>query len=604
MSLKDIPLERRRNFCIIAHIDHGKSTLADRIIQVTGGLSEREMKPQVLDSMDLERERGITIKAASVRLIYKSKNGEEYLFNLIDTPGHVDFHYEVSRALAACEGAILVVDASQGVQAQTLANVYAALDQNLEIVPVLNKIDLPNADPDRIRNEIEEIVGLPAQDAIACSAKSGEGVPEILERVIERVPPPAGKEDAPLQALIFDSWFDSYQGVICLVRVVNGTLKPGDELLFIKTGKKTELIKVGAYTPVPVQLEKLSVGEVGFLITGIKDIHDTKIGDTITQANNPCRESLQGFREVKPMVFCGVYPTQPEQYEELKDAFDKLSLNDSSFTFEPETSAALGFGFRCGFLGLLHMEIVQERLEREYNLELISTSPTVAYRVHLTGSSETLFVDNPAKLPDVSKIEFMEEPYINCYIHLPAQFVGNVIQLCESKRGRQIKIDYVTKDRVMLHYEIPFPEIMFDFYDRLKSLTKGYASLDYEVADYRQADLVKLNVLVNGDPVDALSIIVHRESSYFRGRALVSKLRELIPRQQYEVAIQAAIGGKVIARETVKAMRKDVTAKCYGGDITRKRKLLEKQKEGKKRMKQVGTVEIPQEAFLAVLKID
>lgn len=602
--MKYIPLERRRNFCIIAHIDHGKSTLADRIIQVTGGLSDREMKPQVLDSMELERERGITIKAASVRLYYKAQDGQDYLFNLIDTPGHVDFHYEVSRALAACEGAILVVDASQGVQAQTLANVYAALDQNLEIVPVLNKIDLPNADPQRIKNEVEEVVGLPAQDAILCSAKSGVGVPEILERVIERIPPPSGSESAPLQALIFDCWFDSYQGVICLVRVVNGTLKIGDDLLFLKTGKRTQLLKLGAYMPLPTGLDQLSAGEVGFLITGIKDIHDTKIGDTITHAAEPCTTHLKGFREIQPMVFCGVYPTEADNYEELKEAFDKLSLNDSSFTFEPETSAALGFGFRCGFLGLLHMEIVQERLEREYNLELISTSPTVAYRVHLNGSAETVLVDNPAKLPDVSKIDYMEEPYINCYIHLPSQFVGNVIQLCESKRGRQIKIDYVTPERVLLHYEIPFPEIMFDFYDRLKSLTKGYASLDYEVADYRRADLVKLNMMVNGEPVDALSIIVHRDSAYFRGRALASKLRELIPRQQYEVAIQAAIGGKVVARETVKAMRKDVTAKCYGGDITRKRKLLEKQKEGKKRMKQVGTVEIPQEAFLAVLKID
>lgn len=601
--MKNISRQRRRNFSIIAHIDHGKSTLADRIIQITGGLSDREMKPQVLDSMDLERERGITIKAASVRLEYKAKDGHAYLLNMIDTPGHVDFHYEVSRALASCEGAVLVVDASQGVQAQTLANVYAALDQNLEIIPVLNKIDLPNADPERVKNEIEEVIGLPADEAILCSAKSGKGVTEILEEIVKKVPPPPGDESAPLQALIFDSWFDSYQGVVCLIRIVNGTLKPGDEILFMGTKAKSEVIKLGAFTPQPAVLKQMSVGEVGFLITGMKDIKETHIGDTITHLERPCSKPLAGFRKAKPMVFCGIYPTQPEQYSLVKEALEKLSLNDSSFSFEPETSAALGFGFRCGFLGLLHMEIIQERLEREYNLELISTSPTVAYRVTLQ-TGETIMVENPAFLPDVSKIEEIEEPFINAHIHVPAQYVGNMIQLCESRRGIQIKIDYVTPDHVLIHYEIPFPEIMFDFYDKLKSLTKGYATLDYDVADYRESKLVKLNMLVNGDPVDALSIIVHKEAAYHRGRALVEKLREIIPRQQYEVAIQAAIGSKIIARETVKALRKDVTAKCYGGDITRKRKLLEKQKEGKKRMKQVGSVEIPQEAFLAVLKID
>jgi GTP-binding protein LepA len=601
--MNDIPLERRRNFCIIAHIDHGKSTLADRIIQYTGGLSDREMKPQVLDSMDLERERGITIKAASVRLTYKAKDGLTYLLNLIDTPGHVDFHYEVSRALASCEGAILVVDASQGVQAQTLANVYAALDQNLEILPVLNKIDLPNADPERIKKEIEDVIGLDTSEAVPCSAKTGLGIPEILEQVIAKVPPPSGSEDAPLQALIFDSWFDSYQGVITLVRVVNGTMKKGDRILLMGTGKTAEILSVGAYTPAPTQIESLSTGEVGFVITGIKEIRFTKIGDTITSADKPCETRLGGFREVKPMVFCGIYPTATDQYEPLKEALEKLRLNDSSFSFEPETSAALGFGFRCGFLGLLHMEIIQERLEREYDLALISTAPTVVYRVR-TLDGEVLNIDNPSKMPDAGKIEFVEEPYIHAYIHVPAVYVGNIIQLCESKRGIQIKMDYLTQDRVLIHYEIPFPEIMFDFYDKLKSLTRGYASLDYEIADYRQADLVKLNMLLNGDPVDALSVIVHRDSAYQRGKALAEKLRGIIPRQQYEVAIQAAIGAKIVARETVKAMRKDVTAKCYGGDITRKRKLLERQKEGKKRMKQVGTVEIPQDAFLAVLKID
>ncbi len=598
-----IPIQRRRNFSIIAHIDHGKSTLADRFIQITGGLDEREMKSQVLDSMDLERERGITIKAASVRLTYKANDGQDYLFNLIDTPGHVDFHYEVSRALAACEGAVLVVDSTQGVQAQTLANVYAAFDQNLEILPVLNKVDLPNSDVARVKNEIEDVIGIDATEAVPCSGKTGMGVPEILEEIVKKIPPPAGDPQKPLQALIFDSWFDPYQGVIMLVRVVNGSVKKKDKILLLSNQKQFEVLQVGAYCPRPTQLEELSVGDVGFIIAGIKEIADTRIGDTVTSASKPCETALQGFREVKPMVFSGLYPTQPNQYEELKEALEKLRLNDASFSFEPETSIALGFGFRCGFLGLLHMEIVQERLEREYNIDLITTSPTVAYKVFLTDGTE-IMVDNPAKMPEAGHIDHVEEPYVHIMIHVPSTFLGGIIQLCESKRGIQDKIDFVTQDRVVVHYDLPFPEIMFDFYDKLKSISKGYATLDYEMSDYRHSDLVKLNMMVNGEIVDALSIIVHRESAYYRGRALAEKLKELIPRQQYEVALQAAIGVKIIARETIKALRKDVIAKCYGGDISRKRKLLEKQKEGKKRMKQVGSVEIPQEAFLAALQID
>ncbi len=561
------------------------------------------MKAQILDSMDLERERGITIKAASVRLIYKANDGQDYLFNLIDTPGHVDFHYEVSRALAACEGAVLVVDASQGVQAQTLANVYAALDQNLEIVPVLNKIDLPNADPTRIKKQIEDIIGLDTSEAVSCSAKTGLGVAEIFEEIVKKVPCPRGETAAPLQALIFDSWFDSYQGVIILVRVVNGSITPKDKIKLMSNGKTFEVLEVGAYTPRPTKFDKLDVGCVGFVIAGVKDITDAKVGDTVTSAENPCDKALVGFRDVKPMVFSGLYPTQPNQYEFLKEALQKLKLNDASFSFEPETSAALGFGFRCGFLGLLHMEIVQERLEREHGIDLITTSPTVVYHV-VTTAGETIEIDNPAKMPEPGNIDHILEPFVNINIHVPVEFVGNIIQLCEAKRGIQKKIDYITTDRVVVHYELPFPEIMFDFYDRLKSISRGYASLDYEMTDYRQSDLVKLNMFINGDPVDALSIIVHRETSYYRGRALAEKLRSLIPRQQYEVAIQAAIGAKIIARESIKALRKDVTAKCYGGDITRKRKLLERQKEGKKRMKQVGKIEIPQEAFLAALKIE
>ncbi|MBF0105522.1 MAG: elongation factor 4 [Deltaproteobacteria bacterium] len=598
-----MPLERRRNFSIIAHIDHGKSTLADRFIQMTGGLDEREMRSQVLDSMDLERERGITIKAASVRLFYTAKNGLEYEFNLIDTPGHVDFHYEVSRALAACDAAILVVDASQGVQAQTLANVYAALDQNLEVLIAINKVDLPNADPERIRDEIEKVVGLDGSRAVLCSAKTGEGVVDVFEALITDMPPPAGDENAPLQALMFDSWFDSYQGVIILVRVKNGTIKKGDAIRFFHSDKQFEVQQVGAYTPRPESLPMLTAGEVGFVIAGIKEIADTKIGDTVTHVNNPCATPLPGFREVKPMVFSGLYPTQPNQYELLKDSLEKLRLNDAAFSYEPETSLALGFGFRCGFLGLLHMEIVQERLEREFDTDLVTTSPTVVYRV-FKSSGEMIEIDNPSKLPDMNIVDHIEEPFVKAMIHVPSEYVGNMIQLCESKRGRQDKIDYITKDRVVIYYDIPFPEIMYDFYDKIKSMTRGYASLDYEVTGYKTSDLIKLNVLINSDPVDALSIIVHRDNAYNRGKALVQKLRKLIPRQQFDVAIQAAIGGKIVSRETVKALRKDVTAKCYGGDITRKRKLLEKQKEGKKRMKKVGNVEIPQEAFLAALKTE
>lgn len=601
--MPSVPIANRRNFCIIAHIDHGKSTLADRIIQLTGGLDEREMREQVLDSMDLERERGITIKASSVRLYYRARDGQDYVFNLIDTPGHVDFYYEVSRALAACDGAVLVVDAAQGVQAQTLANVYAALDANLEVIPVINKIDLPNAQPGRVKKEIEEIIGLDAEGAVACSAKTGEGVAEILETIVKRIPPPRGNGGDPLQALVFDSWYDTYQGVVMLVRVVSGCLKKNDEIRLMGVGKKCQVQQVGAYSPRPIVLDELSVGDVGFVVAGVKNISDAKIGDTITHAHKPCAKALAGFRNIKPVVFSGLYPILSKHYEVLKEALEKLRLNDSSFSYEPETSAALGFGFRCGFLGMLHMEIVHERLEREYELELITTAPTVIYRIHST-DGQILTIDNPSKMPDAGRVDFIEEPFVKISIHMPREYIGNIIQLCESRRGIQQKIDYVSSSRVVIHYEMPFPEIMFDFYDRLKSLTKGYASLDYEMAGYRRADLVKLNMLINGEVVDALSIIVHRDSSYYRGRALVEKLQKLIPRQQFEVAIQAAVGSRVIARQTVKAMRKDVTAKCYGGDITRKRKLLEKQKEGKKRLKQVGRVEIPQEAFLAVLKIE
>ena len=590
-----------RNFSIIAHVDHGKSTLADRILELTGALSEREKVDQFLDKMDLERERGITIKAQSVRLQYRALNGEEYQLNLIDTPGHVDFSYEVSRSLSACEGAVLVVDASQGVEAQTLANAYLAVENNLEIVPVLNKIDLPAADPNRVRKEIEEVVGIDASDAIPASAKEGIGIREILEKIIKKIPPPQGDPEAPLKALVFDSWFDSYQGVVTLVRIFDGTLRPAMKIQIVSTGKFFEVQKLGVFSPHPQEVSSLSVGEVGFMIAGIREVRDTKIGDTITDAIHPTQSPLPGFRLVKPMVFSGLYPVDFGDYEELRDAMEKLRLNDSSFSYEPESSAALGFGFRCGFLGLLHMEIIQERLEREYHLNLITTAPTVDYRV-VTQEGQTLAVQNPAQLPPVPKIERIEEPYILTTMHLPNSYVGGVIQLCADRRGIQKEMRYVTQERVILTYELPLSEVIFDFHDRLKSITKGYASLDYEFLDYRPSDLIRLDLLINGETVDALSMIVHRENSYERGRVLVERMKEVIPRQMYEVAIQAAIGSRVIARETKPALRKNVTAKCYGGDITRKRKLLERQKEGKKRMKQIGKIEIPQEAFLAVLK--
>lgn len=592
-----------RNFSIIAHIDHGKSTLADRLMEATGAVSEREKQDQMLDKLDLERERGITIKAQTVRLNYKAKDGQTYELNLIDTPGHVDFHYEVSRSLAACEGALLVVDASQGIQAQTLANVYKAVEHDLEIFPVLNKIDLPAANPDKVKEEIEEVIGLDTSHAVAASAKSGLGMEEILENIVQLFPAPTGNAQEATESLVFDSWFDPYQGVVVLVRVFNGELKKGDEILFMATDKRYIIDKLGVFSPHTTEVPKLSAGQVGFLTAAIKDIHDVKIGDTVTLAATPTKKPLSGFQEVKPMVFCGVYPTDSVQYEALRTSLEKLALNDASFHYEPETSLALGFGFRCGFLGLLHMEIIQERLEREYDLSLISTAPTVVYQVY-TAKGEQLSVDNPTKLPPAQDIERVEEPFIRATIHMPTSFVGSVIQLCEARRGVQTKMDYLTQDHVALEYELPLSEIVFDFYDKLKSLTKGYASFDYELIGERPDALVKLNILINGDPVDALSVVIHKEHAQRKGRELCEKLREIIPRQQFEVAIQAAIGGRIIARETVKAIRKNVLAKCYGGDITRKRKLLEKQKEGKKRMKQVGNVEIPQEAFLAALKID
>ncbi|MHB1398428.1 MAG: translation elongation factor 4 [Trichloromonadaceae bacterium] len=591
-----------RNFSIIAHIDHGKSTLADRLLEETGTLSAREKTDQFLDKMDLERERGITIKAQAVRLEYRADDGQDYILNLIDTPGHVDFTYEVSRSLCACEGALLVVDATQGVEAQTLANVYLAIDQNLEVFPVLNKIDLPSAEPDRVKAEIEEIIGLDTSDAVVASAKAGIGIHDILESIVRKVPPPIGDADAPLKALLFDSWYDSYQGVIVLVRIIDGCMKKGDKLQLMANRKAYDVLKVGVFAPHPVEVSQLGVGEVGFLIAGIKVVADAKVGDTITHLHRPTAAPLDGFKEVKPMVFSGLYPIDTAEYDGLRDALEKLRLNDSSFSFEPETSMALGFGFRCGFLGLLHMEIIQERLEREFGVELITTAPTVVYRV-ITTKGELLTVESANKLPDVQLIERIDEPFILASIHVPNEFVGAVLALCEEKRGVQREIKYLTATRVMIIYELPLNEIVMDFFDRLKSITRGYASLDYEHLDYRQSELVRLNVLINGEAVDALSLIVHRDKSQYRGRELVSKMKEFIPRQQYEVAIQAAIGNKVIARETVKALRKDVTAKCYGGDITRKRKLLEKQKEGKKRMKQVGNIELPQEAFLAILKV-
>jgi GTP-binding protein LepA len=604
MHSKDfMDISRIRNFSIIAHIDHGKSTLADRLLEYTGALSDREKQDQFLDKMDLERERGITIKAQTVRLNYRSVDGVDYILNLIDTPGHVDFTYEVSRSLAACEGGLLVVDASQGVEAQTLANVYLALDTNLEVFPVINKIDLPAADPERVKHEIEEIIGIDAHDAVLASAKEGIGTHEILEQIVRKIPAPKGNSTAPLKALLFDSWYDQYQGVIILVRLFDGALKKGDKIQLMSTNKTYEALKVGIFSPVMVEVAQLTAGEVGFVIAGIKDVADAKVGDTVTLLNRQCSVPLDGFKEVKPMVFSGLYPIDTVQYEQLRDALAKLKLNDSSFSFEPETSVALGFGFRCGFLGLLHMEIIQERLEREFGLELITTAPTVVYRVHRM-SGEVFSIQSANQMPELQSMEYLEEPFILAHIHVPNEFVGGVLALCEDKRGVQREIKYLTPTRVMIIYELPLNEIVLDFYDRLKSITKGYASLDYEHLEYRRSDLVRMNVLINGEVVDALSLILHRDKAYFRGRDLVSKMKELISRQMFEVAIQAAIGNKVIARETVKAMRKDVLAKCYGGDITRKRKLLEKQKEGKKRMKNVGNVELPQEAFLAILKVD
>ncbi|WP_226680145.1 translation elongation factor 4 [Sutcliffiella horikoshii] len=592
-----------RNFSIIAHIDHGKSTLADRILEKTSALTQREMKNQLLDSMDLERERGITIKLNAVQLRYKANDGEEYIFHLIDTPGHVDFTYEVSRSLAACEGAVLVVDAAQGIEAQTLANVYLALDNELEIMPVINKIDLPSAEPERVRQEIEDVIGLDASDAVLASAKAGIGISEILEQVVEKIPAPQGDPDAPLKALIFDSLFDPYRGVVAYIRIVEGTVKVGDKIRMMATGKEFEVNEVGVFTPKPVQLKELTVGDVGFLSASIKNVGDTRVGDTITHAKNRAVEPLPGYRKLNPMVFCGLYPIDSAKFNDLREALEKLELNDSALQYEPETSQALGFGFRCGFLGLLHMEIIQERIEREFNIDLITTAPSVIYHVHLTDGEE-LRVDNPSNMPDPQTIDRVEEPYVKATIMVPNDYVGAVMELCQEKRGNFIDMQYLDDIRVSVIYEIPLAEIVYDFFDALKSNTKGYASFDYELIGYKPSHLVKMDILLNAEKVDALSFIVHRDSAYERGKIIVEKLKELIPRQQFEVPIQATIGQKVVARSNIKAMRKNVLAKCYGGDISRKRKLLDKQKEGKKRMKQVGSVEVPQEAFMAVLKMD
>lgn len=599
-------LERQkkiRNFSIIAHIDHGKSTLADRILEYTGALSSREMQEQVLDKMDLERERGITIKLQAVRLNYRADDGVEYILNLIDTPGHVDFTYEVSRSMAACEGALLVVDAAQGIEAQTLANVYLALDNNLEILPVINKIDLPSADPERVKSEIEEVIGLDASEAVLASAKAGIGIKEILEQVTQKVPAPTGDEDAPLKALIFDSHYDAYKGVIVYVRVVDGTIRKGTPIKFMATGATFEVIDVGAFKPSMTTVDELTIGDVGFVVAGIKNVKDTRVGDTITDSKRPATEPLPGYRKINPMVYCGLYPIETSDYNDLREALEKLELNDASLKYEPETSSALGFGFRCGFLGLLHMEIIQERIEREFNIPLITTAPSVIFRVTLT-NGEVLLIDNPSNYPETGRIEFVEEPYVKASIIVPNDFVGTIMELCQGKRGEFINMEYLDTTRVTLTYDMPLSEIVYDFFDQLKSSTKGYASFDYVVSGYKRSNLVKMDILLNNEQVDALSFIVHRDRAYNRGRIICEKLKDIIPRQMFEVPIQAAVGQKVVARETVKAMRKNVLAKCYGGDISRKRKLLEKQKEGKKRMKQVGSVEVPQEAFMAVLKID
>ena len=592
-----------RNFSIIAHIDHGKSTLADRLIEYTGTLSKREMEEQILDSMDLERERGITIKAQAVRSIYKARNGEEYMLNIIDTPGHVDFTYEVSRALAACEGALLVIDATQGIEAQTLANVYLALDNDLEIIPVINKIDLPSADPEHVKREIEDVIGIDASDAVLCSAKTGIGIEDVLEAIVARVPAPQGDAEAPLKALVFDSKFDAYKGVVLYIRIMQGRLRKGMKIRMMATGAEFDVTEVGYFKPGLVNVDELEEGQVGFFAASIKNVKDARVGDTVTDADNPAEKALPGYRKATPMVYCGLYPVENSDYDNLRDALEKLQLNDASLVFEPETSTALGFGFRCGFLGLLHMDVIKERLEREYNLSLITTAPNVIYEVFRT-NGDVEMVDNPSLFPDPTVIDHVEEPFVNATIIVPKDYVGAVMELSQEKRGEYDNMTYLDDTRVMIHYALPLSEIIFDYFDRLKSATRGYASLDYELSGYRYSDLVKVDILLNGEPVDALSAIVHKEFATVRGRQLVEKLRSLIPRQMFEIPVQAAIGNKVIARENVRAMRKDVLAKCYGGDISRKRKLLEKQKEGKKRMKQVGSVELPQEAFMAILKMD